>query len=259
MIYGNLDKQKLLKELIEKNVSPILVTGPEGVGKFSFLKEYLKSKKIEKNFIDSDNKILKIETARYLVSLSHKKSDKRVILINDAHKFEVYSQNTFLKTLEETLSETIFILITYQENKILPTIRSRSVKVKFSFIKKEETEKILKDKGFSDKDINLALNFYPYQPGKALRFLNFKKYVIINKLISSAEIDFEELKNINDPKEFLEYYILSLRNDLLKNLNNKQLIYSKIKHIKNCLNLYYDFSYNLNFNLQIANLVLNNG
>jgi DNA polymerase III delta prime subunit len=46
MIYGNLESQKILKELIEKDISPILVLGPEGVGKFSFLKEYLDSQKI---------------------------------------------------------------------------------------------------------------------------------------------------------------------------------------------------------------------
>jgi hypothetical protein len=259
MIYGNLKSQKILKELIEKDVSPILVVGPEGVGKFSFLKEYLDSQKIEKIAIQTEDKNFKIETARSLVSLSQKKSEKRIVLIDNAHKFQIYSQNTLLKTFEETPSKTIFILVSHQENKILSTIRSRSIKVKFGLVKKEETEKFLKEKGFSQKEIDLALDFYPYQPGKALRFLNSRRFEFLNKFLTQPELNFEELKNSFTLQEFLENYLLFLRKELLKKLKENNPISGEIKKIKDCLNLYYDSDYNLNFELQLANLILSHG
>jgi len=259
MIYGNLKSQKILKELIEKDVSPILVVGPEGVGKFSFLKEYLDSQKIEKIAIQTEDKNFKIETARSLVSLSQKKSEKRIVLIDNAHKFQIYSQNTLLKTFEETPSKTIFILVSHQENKILSTIRSRSIKVKFGLVKKEETEKFLKEKGFSQKEIDSALDFYPYQPGKALRFLNSRRFEFLNKFLTQPELNFEELKNSFTLQEFLENYLLFLRKELLKKLKENNPISGEIKKIKDCLNLYYDSDYNLNFELQLANLILSHG
>jgi hypothetical protein len=259
MIYGNLKSQKILKELIEKDVSPILVVGPEGVGKLSFLKEYLDSQKIEKIAIQTEDKNFKIETARFLVSLSQKKSEKRIVLIDNAHKFQIYSQNTLLKTFEETPSKTIFILVSHQENKILSTIRSRSIKVKFGLVKKEETEKFLKEKGFSQKEIDLALDFYPYQPGKALRFLNSRKFEFLNKFLTQPELNFEELKNSFTLQEFLENYLLFLRKELFKKLKENNPISGEIKKIKDCLNLYYDSDYNLNFELQLANLILSHG
>jgi DNA polymerase III delta prime subunit len=259
MIYGNLESQKILKELIEKDISPILVLGPEGVGKFSFLKEYLDSQKIEKIFLQTEDKNFRIDTARFLVSLSQKKAEKRIILIDNAHKFQIYSQNTLLKTFEETPSKTIFILVSHQENKILPTIRSRSIKVKFGLVKKEETEKFLKEKGFSQKEIDLALNFYPYQPGKALRFLNSKKFELLNRFLIKKDFNFEELKNNFTLQEFLENYLLFLRKELLEKMKERKLISQEMKKIKDCLNLYYDSDYNLNFELQLANLILNHG
>jgi hypothetical protein len=259
MIYGNLKSQKILKELIEKDVSPILVVGPEGVGKFSFLKEYLDSQKIEKMTIQTEDKNFKIETARFLVSLSQKKSEKRIVLIDNAHKFQIYSQNTLLKTFEETPSKTIFILVSHQENKILSTIKSRSIKVKFGLVKKEETEKFLKEKGFSQKEIDLALDFYPYQPGKALRFLNSRRFEFLNKFLTQPELNFEELKNSFTLQEFLENYLLFLRKELFKKLKENNPISGEIKKIKDCLNLYYDSDYNLNFELQLANLILSHG
>jgi hypothetical protein len=259
MIYGNLESQKILKELIEKDVSPILVVGPEGVGKFSFLKEYLDSQKIEKIAIQTEDKNFKIDTARFLVSLSQKKSEKRIVLFDNVHKFQIYSQNTLLKTLEETPSKTIFILVSHQENKILPTIRSRSMKVKFGLVKKEETEKFLKEKGFNKKDIDLALYFYPYQPGKAFRFLISKKFELLNKFLIQQELNLEELKNNFTLQEFLENYLLFLRKELLEKIKERKLIAQEIKKIKDCLNLYYDSDYNLNFELQLANLLLSHG
>ena len=258
MIIGNEKQKQILKDLLENmNQGTILVFGPEGVGKFSFLKEILKDKK-ETIFINSEEKILKIDTARMITSLGLQKSTKRIVVINDAHKFQNQSQNTLLKTLEEPFSKTIFVLITHRFYKILPTIRSRSILIRFGLVSFEETVKILKEKGYRAKEIELALNFYPGQPGKALKFLEnknkrevFQKFILANQEDKVLLID--ELKNNFSLSEFLENYILFLR----KKIFDSPLV---LFQIKNILNLYHEsLNYNLNFDIQIANLILNNG
>ncbi|GIW67290.1 MAG: hypothetical protein KatS3mg096_158 [Candidatus Parcubacteria bacterium] len=261
MIYGNLKEQKIVKELIEKNKSPILIIGPEGVGKFSFVLEFIKDKDYEKIIFNSPERSFKIDSARFLVSLSQRKSKKRIIVINDVHKFSYPSpqiiQGPLLKTLEETPSETIFILITHKQHKILPTIRSRSIQVKFGLVSKEETLKFLKENNFNDEEINYALNFYPHQPGKALKLLTEKKKLeIFRQFIINQDFDLENLKNYFNLNEFLENYILFKRNELLKKINKP--LTKEIYHLKEALDLYYNSDYNLNFELQLANLILNN-
>lgn len=261
MIIGN-EKQKIfLSELLENlNQGTILVFGPEGVGKFSFLKEFLQAKNGEIIFLDSEDKILKIETARLLVSLGIKRSEKRIIIINDAHKFQFQAQNTLLKTLEEALSKTIFILITHRFHKILPTIRSRSILVRFGLVPEKETFNFLKEKGYVEEEIKLALSFYPGQPGKALNFLEnknkinlFKKFVTTDTWGKLSLIESEELKNNFSLQEFLEIYLLFLR----KKIKEKPIPSFQFYHL---LNLYNEsIDYNLNFDLQLTNLVLNYG
>lgn len=258
MIIGNIQQQKILKNLIDLDVSPILLSGPEGVGKFFCVKEYLKSKDYEKIIIDSEEKIIKIESVRFLVNINQRKSNKRVIVINDAHKLQYQSQNTLLKSLEEKLSKTIFILITHRPYKILSTIRSRSIIIRFNLLSKDETKKILEEKGFDYKNIELVLDVYPYQPGKALNLLkNKEKLEIFKKFIKNPLLYLQDLKKAYSLSEFLEDYISWFRYnkvfyDKIYSLSKKDIFI-----LKEILNLYNDSSYNLNFELQITNLFLN--
>ena len=258
MIYGNSKQQQIVRDLIENEKSPILIVGPEGVGKFSFILEYLSDKSIEKIILNPQEKFFKIDSARFIVSLSQKRSHKRIMIINEAHKFQYQSQNILLKTFEESQSNTIFILITHQQHKILPTIKSRSINVRFSLVDKEETIKFLQENNFSQEDINYALNFYPYQPGKAFKLLMTKNKVeIFKKFIARQDFDLDKLKTNFSLSEFLEYYLLFKRSELLKKLDQN---YGKeINHLREVLKLYYDADFNLNFELQLTNLILNNG
>jgi hypothetical protein len=266
MIYGNLKQQEILRSVLLKNISPILITGPDGVGKFSavnyifdsFKKEILKNEKIEKIVIKTDKEILQLQTIDFLISLSLRKTKKRFIIIDEAHKILPNSQNVLLKTLENYSSENIFILITHRENKILPTIRSRSFKIQFNLLSQEETKKFLLEKGFKNENINLAMEFYPYQPGKAYNFLISKKYKFIDKINLLSYENLNNLKKIFTLKEFIEVYILLLRKKFFEKIRNNQIDMKFIYYIKNCLELYNDADYNLNFDLQIANLLLKN-
>lgn len=262
MIIGNEKQQKFLERLLRNlEQGTILVFGPEGVGKFSFLKKLLKDFSTENIVIDSEDKILKIETARMITNLGVKKTNKRIIIINDAHKFQLFSQNTLLKTLEEAPSKTIFILITHRFYKILPTIRSRSILVRFGLIPYEKTFKFLQEKGYQREEINMVINFYWGQPGKALKFLENKlKREIFQKFILSSMTEklslIEDIKNTFSLSEFLEYYLLFIRRKMLQD----KKIFLKLAVFYNLLNLYQDsLDYNLNLDIQLINLILNNG
>lgn len=267
MIYGNYQSQKILTDLFNRDTGVILITGPEGVGKFSFVKEHLKDSSTENIIVDSEEKILKVETARKIISLGNKKTKKRFVIINDFHKFLPLVQNTFLKTFEDNLSKTIFILISHQEAKILSTIKSRAINVKFSLVTKEDTEKVLKEKFFSDNQIKLALDIFPYQPGKAFIFLMDKLMLkLFEKFYFNKDNSFfiYELQKVWETKEnfnfkkFLELYLLYLRKQIQQDPKN-WLQKSKIIYLKEVLNLYNDADYNLNAEFQLTNLFLNNG
>lgn len=260
MIVGNLKQQKILRDLLENlTQGSILVYGPEGVGKLSFIKELLEEKEWEKIIIDNQSKYYQIETARTLTSLSQKKSQKRVIIINDFHKFQREAQNTLLKTFEEMISSTLFISITHQLSKILTTLRSRSILVKFNLVEKEVIINLLKKKGFDDEKIKLALNFYSHQPGKAINLLeNKNKLEIFFRFIKSRPESklrlVEKIKENFNLQDFLFYYLTEKQIRLRK---KKNLTKSEIIKLRQLLNLYFDSDYYLNSEMQLVNLILN--
>lgn len=68
-------------------------------------------------------------------------SEYKAVIITDADKLSVQSQNTLLKILEEPPPRIIFILTTAKKRKLLPTILSRCIILKA----KAETEEPVKD------------------------------------------------------------------------------------------------------------------
>lgn len=61
----------------------------------------------------------------------------RVILLDEAHAMSKSAFNALLKTLEEPPSRTVFVLLTTEPEKIMETVRSRSMPIDFRPIPKE--------------------------------------------------------------------------------------------------------------------------
>ena len=61
----------------------------------------------------------------------------QIAIIYDADKLTTEAQNSFLKTLEESGDNTIYILTTSKEGILLPTILSRSLKIYTKDVRKE--------------------------------------------------------------------------------------------------------------------------
>lgn len=76
-------------------------------------------------------KIAQVRELAGLVNLSTHRNGMRVILIHPAEAMNVSAANALLKTLEEPPPNTLIILISHQAQRLLPTVRSRCMKIDF--------------------------------------------------------------------------------------------------------------------------------
>ena len=65
------------------------------------------------------------------LSMSPQASDRRVAIINDAHRMNAEGANSLLKTLEEPPAQALILLVCDNPDSLLPTIRSRCQVVRF--------------------------------------------------------------------------------------------------------------------------------
>ena len=153
------------------------------------------------SIIVPDGKSIKIEQIRNLQSRIVEKpisSSKKVYIIDDADTMTEESQNCLLKTLEEPPEYAMIILIASNENRMLQTIKSRCVIIRFEDLTNEEISQILHT---NDQDI---IRLCEGSVAKA-------------DTISKKREMFAQLKIIAD--------YLS-KNSLIDVLNNSDLLYS---------------------------------
>ena len=153
------------------------------------------------SIIVPDGKSIKIEQIRDLQARILEKpisSNKKVYIIDDADTMTEESQNCLLKTLEEPPEYAMIILIASNENRMLQTIKSRCVIIRFEDLTNEEISQILHT---NDQDI---IRLCEGSVAKA-------------DTISEKREMFAQLKIIAD--------YLS-KNSLIDVLNNSDLLYS---------------------------------
>ena len=158
-------KQSILQSIKSGNIShSYLFVGKSGIGKKLFAREIAKKVmclgdktcesciKFDANsnpdftMVVPDGKSIKIEQIRNLQSKIIEKpiiSKKKVYIIDEAEVMSQESQNCLLKTLEEPPEYAMIILITSNESRILQTIKSRCVIIKFEDLKKEDIKKAI--------------------------------------------------------------------------------------------------------------------
>ncbi len=115
-----------------------------------------------KKIIKSESEIIKIAQIRNIKTFLSQKSinsEKKIVLIIDAHLLNEAASNCLLKTLEEP-SNGIFILLTSKLNLLLDTIISRCQIVRFRPFSSKQIKSILKDYLDTSKlNINTKLKF----------------------------------------------------------------------------------------------------
>ena len=203
-----------LEEIITNNNHPdFLIIEPES----------LLDNKSSRNFeheknIKSKSEIIKIAQIRSIKTFLGQKSissEKKIVLIIDAHLLNEAASNCLLKTLEEP-SNGIFILLTSKLNLLLDTIISRCQIVRFRSFSSKQIKSILKDYLDTSKlDINTKLksedlinsaNGSPNQLLNNIEILNDFSNEIINKLDSPIKNCLEIIEMSKLISEKLEIY-----------------------------------------------------
>lgn len=88
-------------------------------------------------------KIDQIRDMRHIVSMKPYMARQRVVVIDDAPAMNAAASNALLKLLEEPPDRTIFILISDNQNELLPTINSRCQPIRFHPIPLKAIETVL--------------------------------------------------------------------------------------------------------------------
>lgn len=274
-LIGNDELKRYFENSIKtNNIShSYMFTGATGVGKKQFAIEFAKynlcledgncedkcdscikfngNNNPDFSIIKPDGNTIKINQIREMQEDIAKKpivSDKKVYIIDDADKMSEESQNCLLKTLEEPPEYAIIILIVANESRMLATIKSRCVILKFKKISNEEIKKIVPN--LTEEQIEIldgSLEKLENIQEKTEQFQQIEN--IVQKIktgslvdaLNSADVLYNSKENINELLDFLN--ILFFKNGMYE-------IVEIVEETKN------KFRYNNNYEMCIDNLLI---
>ncbi len=195
----------------------ILLTGIKGVGKVALAKKmahmalcenlpendvcnecvgcqlFVVGNHTDFTLIQAEKSIIKIDQIRSLtkgVVLSSTRNQYRVVVIENVEQMNKASANALLKTLEEPPSKVVLILTTSDFGSILPTIKSRCVKVNISTPPTEHVINWIKaESTLDEKDIHSSIILAGGAPLVARALLD-------NNVMSNVESMLRELYDL---------------------------------------------------------------
>ena len=92
----------------------------------------------------------------------------RAVLIREAHRMNVAAQNALLKTLEEPRPGTFLVLETHKSSALLPTVKSRCIRIRFEPLAPADCERILRESGLEAEAARQLARTSRGAPGLAL-------------------------------------------------------------------------------------------
>ncbi|HJP88488.1 MAG TPA: hypothetical protein VJ850_05575 [Candidatus Limnocylindrales bacterium] len=114
----------------------------------------------------------------------------RVAIIGDADRMTEDAQSAFLKTLEEPPAGTVLILTAADEERLLPTIRSRVVRIRVGPVGKAAVEQILVEGSLADAPAAARLaRLAGGRPGDAVALARAPEAVTIRAEIARTLLD----------------------------------------------------------------------
>lgn len=168
--------------------SAALLTGNSGIGKKLAAINYAKAinclhpidldccdkciscKKIDSevhpdvSVINQPTNEIKIEEIRKVeekLSLKPFEGKRKVVIIDDADTMNIYAANAFLKTLEEPPLNSHILLISFNPDKIIDTIRSRCMEVHFYPLHAEQCKQVILKHAEANADEGFAKRAKP--------------------------------------------------------------------------------------------------
>ena len=290
-LFGLENEFNFLKKMISSDKFPktLMLTGKRGVGKstmISHLMHYYFDKKtynenentftsesfflnqfIENLFPNilylngSDYRNVRIDDIRKIINELNKSpiiKDKRFIILDDIDSFNINSLNALLKIIEDPGKNNFFILINNKSNKLLNTIKSRSIEIKIMINNQDRlsiSSSLLK---YFNQDRIFDENLVSSTPGNFLKF----NYIFDNNNLDINEkflTNFTNILRIYKKEKnifykemllfFVEYNFQKLKSHGM--LNNKKLIEKRLMILQNINDF---FLYNLNQNTLLSNL-----
>lgn len=123
-----------------------------------------------------DRASIKIDPVREMLSkISYRPFEgrRRVVLIREADTLQHEAQNALLKSLEEPPPATMFILTTAVPGALLPTVRSRCMRLRFGRLTAAEVASgLTRDHDYSDVDAREAAPLADGSLGQALALID---------------------------------------------------------------------------------------
>jgi DNA polymerase-3 subunit delta' len=205
---------RLLRNMIARDRIPngLLFWGPSGVGKRLTALELAKAMNCEAEGQDACGQCLPckkiahsnhpdvqvvipvkksrnidvgaIEGIVEMVALKPFESDWRIFIIMDAERMRGPAQNHLLKTLEEPLGQTLFILITEFPQLLLPTIRSRCQRIRFGALRPDTVLEILcRDRELPREAAEAAASLSQGQISRAFDLVDTEKRSVVLDIV----------------------------------------------------------------------------
>jgi len=226
--------------------------------------------------VDND---VSIETARKAIEFLHYEpqfSSLRILIINEADRLKEDAQNTLLKTLEEPPHNTLIIFITAFPQRLLTTVLSRLLALRFyrssskeiiEFLINQQSLSLSKAQEITEKadgKIGLAFKLLDKEYLEGIEE-NQKKLAIILESDFSGQLQY--LKELTDDKvhllTVLKIWLEMLNRDIQIEIQEskshlKLPLVSKVKLAKELFKAFHLISnYNINSSLLLENIFLN--
>lgn len=124
------------------------------------------------------------------LSLHPVEGGMRVAIVTAADRMTEDAQSAFLKTLEEPPVRTVLILTAADEERLLPTIRSRCVRLRLGPVARPEVERILVEAGLVDAPLAARLaRLSAGRPGAAVALARAPESLTIRAEIARTLLD----------------------------------------------------------------------
>ncbi len=112
--------------------------------------------------------VSQIREIERVTSLKPFEGRTRVVIIDPAEEMNAAAQNAFLKTLEEPPPQVVFVLVTADESRLLPTIRSRCRRLELPLPTGADVDRALVERGVEGERARLLARLSRGRIGWAL-------------------------------------------------------------------------------------------
>ena len=119
----------------------------------------------------------------------------RVAIVEGADRMNEDAQSALLKTLEEPPAGVVIVLCADQEDRLLPTVRSRCARVRLGLVGSRDVEAIVSDHDLADPPLAARLGrLAGGRPGIALAYARAPEAILIRGELSRVLLDLTDAR-----------------------------------------------------------------